>query len=158
MINGKGAKPVQLQSEINPALNTVTAYGHDYIEINQVVYRHAVHFGPEGNIEQWAVSSLSEITTASLRHVAGLNTAAAVDPMAFLNDQHQARPANAPEVMLVGTGLRQHLLPAHIVAPLHRMGIGVEAMSTEAAARTYNILMAEGRRVVAALLPNKELE
>lgn len=149
---------MQLQSETNPALNTVTAYGHDYIEINSVAYRHAVHFAPEGSIEQWAVSSLSEITTATLRHVAGIDQAAATDPMAFLNDQHQTRPANAPEIVLVGTGLRQHLLPAHIVAPLHRLGIGVEAMSTEAAARTYNILMAEGRRVVAALLPNKELE
>lgn len=149
---------MQLQSESNPALNTVTAYGHDYIEINQVIYRHAVHFGPEGAINSWDVGTLAEITTATLRDVAGLGQALAADPMAFLNDEPQPRPANAPEIMLVGTGLRQQLLPAHIVAPLHRMGIGVEAMSTEAAARTYNILMAEGRRVVAALLPNKELE
>lgn len=147
---------MQLQSESNPALNTVTAYGDDYIEINLVAYRHAVHFGPEGTINEWAVAGIADITTATLREVAGLGSAASRDPMAFLNDAPQARPADAPEVLLVGTGLKQHLLPAHIVAPLHRLGIGVEAMSTEAAARTYNILMAEGRRVVVALLPNKE--
>lgn len=148
---------MQLQNESNPALNTVTAYGHDYIEINQVAYHHAVHFGPEGDIHAWAIASAADITTAALRLAAGLGQPEKHDPMAFLNDAPPTRPADAPEVMLVGTGLTQTLLPAHIIAPLHRLGIGVEAMTTEAAARTYNILMAEGRRVVAALLPNKEL-
>ena len=150
---------MQLQSELNPALNTVTAYGPDYIEINAVTYRHAVYFGPEGPVHTWQVEHLADITAAALHQVARLHETMSADPMAFLNEgTTPVRPANAPEVMLVGTGSRQHLLPIHLTKTLLAMGIGVEAMSTEAAARTYNILMSEGRRVVVALLPNKEVE
>jgi uncharacterized protein len=39
-----------------------------------------------------------------------------------------------------------------VLAPLYQAGIGVEVMDTRAACRTYNILLAEGRRVVAALI------
>lgn len=147
-----------LQRESNPALNTVTAYGPDYIQINEVDYRHAVHFGPEGAVTQWQVQRVAEITTDALRTAAGLEPDPGASPLDFLDDGPRERPANAPEVMLVGTGLRQHLLPMAVQKPLLKMGIGIEAMTTEAAARTYNILMAEGRRVVAALLPNKEIE
>jgi len=147
---------VQLQSESNPAFNTVTAYGTDYIEINQVPYRHAVYFSPEGDIREWEVRQVTDITAGSLRQIAGL-TDAKPDPMAFLDGGSGIqKPKDAPEVVLVGTGLRQHLLPAHVTQPLLQIGIGIEAMSTQAAARTYNILMSEGRRVVVALLPQSE--
>ena len=147
---------VQLQSESNPALNTVTAYGDDYIEINEISYGHAVYFAPEGEIQTWPVQLVGDITAAVLRAVAGLGEAK-VDPMAFLDGNPALqKPADAPEVLLIGTGLKQHMLPAAVTRPLLDIGIGVEVMSTQAAARTYNILMAEGRRVVAALLPLKE--
>ncbi len=148
---------MQLQSESNPALNTVTAYGPDYIEINEVSYGHAVYFAPEGEVHQWMVQRIGDIDAGVLRQVAGLGESKP-DPMAFLDGGATAqKPADAPEVLLVGTGLKQHLLASHVTQPLLGMGIGIEAMSTEAAARTYNILMSEGRRVVAALLPNKEV-
>lgn len=148
---------MQLQSESNPALNTVTAYGPDYIEINEVPYGQAVYFAPEGEVRQWMVQRIGDIDAGVLRQVAGLGESKP-DPMAFLDGgATEQKPADAPEVLLVGTGLKQHLLASHITQPLLRMGIGIEAMSTEAAARTYNILMSEGRRVVAALLPNKEV-
>lgn len=143
---------MQLQSESNPALNTVTAYGHDYIEINEVSYGHAVYFGPEGEIHTWPVKVVDDITAGALRAVAGLADAK-TDPMAFLDGNAVQKPADAPEVLLIGTGIKQHLLPAHVTRPLLEIGIGVEAMSTQAAARTYNILMSEGRRVIVALLP-----
>lgn len=147
---------MQLQSESNPALNTVTAYDSDYIEINEVKYGHAVYFGPEGDIHAWNVGTVRDITPAVLKRVAGL-TEAPADPMAFLDEGSvPQKPIDAPEVLLVGTGLTQHLLPAAVSHPLLQMGIGIEAMSTQAAARTYNILMAEGRRVVVALLLDKE--
>ena len=60
-----------------------------------------------------------------------------------------------PEVLLVGTGSRQRMLDHKVLSPLLRAGVGVECMTTEAAARTYNILMAEGRQVIAALLLEK---
>lgn len=147
---------MQLQSESNPALNTVTAYGTDYIEINEISYQHAVYFAAEGDIHEWNVQQVADITAQSLREITGLAQAKR-DPMAFLDgDASVQKPKDAPEVVLVGTGERQHLLPAHVTSPLLSMGIGIEAMSTQAAARTYNILISEGRRVIAALLPLSE--
>ncbi|HEY9572230.1 MAG TPA: MTH938/NDUFAF3 family protein, partial [Pusillimonas sp.] len=136
---------MQLQSESNPALNTVTAYGPDYIEINQVSYRHAVYFAPEGEVHPWTVEGSGDIDAGMLRQVAGL-TDSKPDPMAFLDGgATEQKPPDAPEVLLVGTGLKQRLLAPQVTQPLLQLGIGVEAMSTEAAARTYNILMSEGR-------------
>ncbi|MFC3339591.1 Mth938-like domain-containing protein [Paracandidimonas soli] len=147
---------MHLQNEANPALNTVTAYGSDYIEINEVRYRHAVHFAPEGEIHQLDVQDVSDFTAELLRELAGLRKASS-DPMAFLEGNTAlVRAADAPEVVLIGTGLEQRFLPHRLTQPLLAAGTGIEAMSTQAAARTYNILMAEGRRVVAALLPCKE--
>ena len=57
-----------------------------------------------------------------------------------------------PELVLLGTG-PQLKFPAHsILAEIHQQRIGIEIMDTAAACRTYNILMAEGRFVVAGLI------
>jgi len=58
----------------------------------------------------------------------------------------------APQLILLGTGQVQRLLALELQAPALTRGIGIEVMSTPAACRTYNILLAEGRRVVAGLL------
>jgi uncharacterized protein len=58
----------------------------------------------------------------------------------------------APEVLLCGTGAQQLFLPPATLAPLYAAGVGVECMSTQAAARTFNVLMSEGRRVLALLI------
>ena len=57
-----------------------------------------------------------------------------------------------PEIVLLGTGQNQHFPHPRLTSPLLNRGVGVEIMDTAAACRTYNIIMAEGRRVVAALL------
>ena len=57
-----------------------------------------------------------------------------------------------PELVLLGTGARQHFPAMDIMSPLHRAQIGIEVMDTAAACRTFNILVAEGRHVAAALL------
>ncbi|MGE8689532.1 MAG: Mth938-like domain-containing protein [Achromobacter sp.] len=137
------------------ALNTVTAYGDGYIEVNQVRFSSSVAFGPEGEVAQWPVESPADITPTLLLQAAGLSEPVR-DPLAFLDEPEAAsagRPANAPEVLLVGTGGRQQFLRPDVLRPLLAMGIGVEIMDTHAASRTYNILMAEGRRVVVALIP-----
>ena len=54
--------------------------------------------------------------------------------------------------MLLGTGLNNALPPRHIRDALKDAGLGLEFMSTEAAARTYNVLASEGRRLAAALI------
>jgi len=57
-----------------------------------------------------------------------------------------------PDVLLLGTGEQQRFPHPRLYRALTDAGIGVECMTTPAACRTYNILVAEGRRVVAAIL------
>ena len=57
-----------------------------------------------------------------------------------------------PEIVLVGTGQRQVFPGRPFLAGFLSRGVGVEVMDTAAACRTYNVLIAEGRQVVAALL------
>lgn len=141
-----------LQRETNSALNTVSAYSDDFIEINGVRYQHAVYFAPTGAINQWQVDSVNQINKNVLFKIIGVDSTKQ-DPMDFLDNIKPKKPENAPEVILIGTGLQQHFLPPSVINDILGMGIGIEVMSTDAAARTYNILMAEGRKVVAALLP-----
>lgn len=148
---------MKLHTDTNAALNTVTGYGQGYVEINKTTYSHAIAFGPEGSVKQWLAEKPDDISTELLLQAAGL-TLKPVDPLAFLESELPVSPeveGVRPEVLLVGTGSRQRMLDHKIVSPLLRAGIGVECMTTEAAARTYNILMAEGRQVIAALLPEK---
>jgi uncharacterized protein len=58
-----------------------------------------------------------------------------------------------PEVILIGTGNTQIFLPPAIQVHFFRRNVGFEVMTTDAACRTFNVLAAEGRHVVAALLP-----
>ncbi|HZW58738.1 MAG TPA: MTH938/NDUFAF3 family protein [Woeseiaceae bacterium] len=60
-----------------------------------------------------------------------------------------------PEVIVVGAGWRSVLPPQRLVFAMARRGIGIEFMDTPAAARTFNILVAEGRRPAAILLLGK---
>ncbi|MGB0534782.1 MAG: Mth938-like domain-containing protein, partial [Paracoccaceae bacterium] len=57
------------------------------------------------------------------------------------------------DVVLVGTGAEISYIPAEFRRPLEEAGIGIEVMSSPSACRTYNILLSEGRRIAAALLP-----
>ena len=57
------------------------------------------------------------------------------------------------ELLLLGLGRRMVPVAAALRASLKAKGIAVEAMDTGAACRTYNVLLAEDRRVAAALLP-----
>ncbi|SIO28759.1 Uncharacterized conserved protein, contains Mth938-like domain [Rhodovulum sp. ES.010] len=57
------------------------------------------------------------------------------------------------DVLLVGTGDTLTPLPGGLQARLEEAGLGVEIMSSPSAARGYNVLLSEGRRVAAALLP-----
>jgi uncharacterized protein len=57
------------------------------------------------------------------------------------------------DVLLLGMGAEIAHAPADFRAALEEAGIGVEVMNSPAACRTYNVLLSEGRRVAAALLP-----
>ncbi len=57
------------------------------------------------------------------------------------------------DVIFLGTGVDIEHIPAALRAELEEVGMGVETMNSPAACRTYNVLLSEGRRVAAALLP-----
>lgn len=61
--------------------------------------------------------------------------------------------ADDVDVLFVGTGAEIAHIPADMRSALEEAGIGVEAMSTPSACRTYNVLLSEGRRVALALIP-----
>ncbi|RAK61035.1 hypothetical protein DJ021_15065 [Phenylobacterium hankyongense] len=81
----------------------------------------------------WPVTSLAELTPESLEPVFGAGRADV-------------------EFLLLGLGPRNALPPRAIREALQRAGIGLEFMDTPAAARIYNVLTAEGRRLAAALI------
>src|SRR5690606_30119085 len=78
--------PVLLQKDLNPALNTVTAYGDGFLEINRVRYEGAICFAPEGPVRNVAVRSAAQIDAAFLQDLIGLKQAPR-DPLAFLDDE-----------------------------------------------------------------------
>ena len=122
---------MKLHLENNPALNTVTAYGDGYIEINRIRHERALLVQPEGQLLFWEAQGFDALAQAHFEAIVPL----------------------APELVLLGTGARQRFPHPVLTASLMRARIGVEVMDTGAACRTYNILMSEGRRVLAALLP-----
>lgn len=56
------------------------------------------------------------------------------------------------EILLLGTGRRLRFPAAALIVAFRQQGLGLEVMDTQAACRTYNILLAEGRKVGAALI------
>ncbi|MEZ5730443.1 MAG: Mth938-like domain-containing protein [Burkholderiaceae bacterium] len=121
---------MKLHAEQGSSLNTITAYGDGFIEINGRAYRSNLTLMPEGEVAVWEVDDASGLAVSHLADLA----------------------VRAPELVLLGTGTRQIFLHPSKLVPLIGAGIGVETMATGAACRTYNILMAEGRRVLAALI------
>ena len=61
--------------------------------------------------------------------------------------------ATDPELILLGTGDRVQFAPRDVTFALARRQVGLEVMDTAAAARTFNVLAGEGRRVSAILYP-----
>lgn len=76
-----------------------------------------------------------------------------VDSASALNAGHVGDfLALQPELVILGTGERQVFPAAEFMAGLLRKGVGIEVMDNAAAARTYNLLAGEGRRVVAGFI------
>ena len=80
----------------------------------------------------WGVSDMAELTTETLAEV--LQTEPPVD------------------VLLLGCGAKAAMVPKALRAAVRAEGVVIEAMDTGAACRTFNLLMAEGRRAAAALI------
>jgi uncharacterized protein len=57
-----------------------------------------------------------------------------------------------PEIVIVGTGQTQVFLPPELMMFFYERNVGIEVMTTDAACRTFNVLVSESRNVVAALI------
>jgi len=77
---------------------------------------------------------------------------AVLDVRALTAEDLEPLLALAPEVILLGTGSAQAFPPSATLAACLKRGIGLEAMTNAAAARTFNVLAGEGRRVVAGFV------
>ena len=121
---------MKLHSAITDGLNVITAYADDFVAVNGVRHSGSVVVRPQGAVVPWPltdVSALNEATLAALGMTPGT-------------------------VVLLGTGLRQQFPPPNVRRLLAATGCAVDIMDSGAAARTFNILVAEGRDVVAGLI------
>ncbi len=110
--------------------NTVTAYGQGYFDINQQRHVASLILLPDRIVEGWGAQGFDALTDADFETLRDLQA----------------------EIVVLGTGPRQRFPAPSLLRPLIEARIGYEVMDVHAACRTYNILMAEGRNVAAALL------
>jgi uncharacterized protein len=111
--------------------------------------QHLIRAWEPGRIriaERWVTG---HVIVSAERIVEGWTTAA---PAALTVDDLAPALNLAPTIVLLGTGARHHLPDVDLMAELADRAIGLEIMTTPAACRTFNVLLQEGRRVVAALL------
>jgi uncharacterized protein len=110
--------------------NVITGYGEGFVSINTERYTSPVIVTRDRPVAHWDVHDFAALERAHLRALLDLK----------------------PEIVLLGTGERQHFPRPELMRVFLDAGVGFEAMDTRAACRTYNILMSEDRDVVAALL------
>jgi uncharacterized protein len=121
---------MRFTQDSSSAANLIRAYGAAGLKINDDIYRETV--------------IVSASTVLTLPEVVDFAHLAAIYPSRLL--------ALEPEIVLVGTGQRQIFPPPSFRVRFLRAGIGLEVMDTGAACRTFNVLVAEQRRVVALLM------
>jgi uncharacterized protein len=121
---------LKLHRDTATALNTFTGYGDGWVKINEARVAKSVVVLPGRIVADWAATNFESLTADHLAALAGLGC----------------------EIVLLGTGTQLRFPRPEILRPLIEAGVGVEVMDVQAACRTYNILMAEERKVAAALL------
>ncbi|TMI05298.1 MAG: hypothetical protein E6H40_17790 [Betaproteobacteria bacterium] len=109
--------------------NTITGYGEDHVLVNGRRHDSSVIITAD-QVLAWDADVFDRLKREDFERLANLGV----------------------EIVLLGTGPRQRFPHPRLTAPLAAAGIGVEAMDLKAACRTYNILVAEERKVAAALL------
>ncbi|MCB5191724.1 Mth938-like domain-containing protein [Methylobacillus arboreus] len=108
----------------------ITGYGDGWVEINHARHEHSLIVLPSTLLPAWPVDDFDSLAPEHFSDLLALK----------------------PELILLGTGSKHRFLHPSISGELIAAGISVECMTTEAACRTYNILMAESRQVAAALI------
>jgi uncharacterized protein len=120
---------VKLHAASAGAANTITAYGDDYVAVNGARRERNI-IVTATQVRDWSAVDFEHLSAAHFAELARLGV----------------------EIVLLGTGRRQRFPHPRLTAPLGAARIGLEVMDSKAACRTYNILVAEERRVALALL------
>jgi uncharacterized protein len=121
---------MQFTLDMGEGANFIRSYEKGKITINNTTYHASLIVGPETIISDWSPQKFSDLTMNDLEIIKNLQ----------------------PEVVLLGTGAQLHFLPQTMEYLFIQQGIGIEVMTTAAACRTYNVLMAEHRKVIAGLI------
>lgn len=121
---------MKLSQDLSATAPRIRSYEPGRITINDETYHTSVIVTPERVLTDWPPADLTELDSEHLQALLELE----------------------PELVLLGTGPEQRFPSQQLLREVIRQGIGVEVMNTGAACRTYGILVAEERRVVAALL------
>jgi len=121
---------MKLQADRIEGQNAIARHGPGGVMVNNVEHRHSVVVPWTGDVVPWPVNGFEALTEAHFEALAAL----------------------APELVIFGSGSTLRFVKPALLKPLIGRRIGVETMDTAAACRTYNVLLAEGRSVVAALL------
>lgn len=99
------------------------------IRVSGETYSHAIALTPEQLLPNWQFTAIEDLSI----------------------DDFESLLSGNPELIVVGTGTKNLFPPRDLVFGFARRGIGLEVMDTAAAARTFNVLAGEGRRVAAVL-------
>lgn len=121
---------MKLHSTQTQQYQTVTAYDELGVEFNLVRYDHSLVVMPEAAPVAWNVTHFDDLNASHFEQIATYQ----------------------PDVVILGTGKKQRFVHPKLINTLSAQHKGVECMSNQAACRTYNILMAEGRKVALALI------
>ena len=121
---------MKLHSSSTQQYQTVTGYFDGGVEINGVRFDTSLTVMPEALPRPWPVACFEDLTEAHF----------------------DAISLDTPDVVILGTGERQRFVHPRLSASLLERRIGLECMDNQAACRTYNILMGEGRKVTLALI------
>lgn len=121
---------MKLQPDRVANANVISGYTPGSIQVADQQWRESFVLPWEGRIEAWGIDRFEQLEARHFERLAALD----------------------PELVLFGSGRKLRFAPAACLRPLIDRRIGFETMDTAAACRTYNLLIAEGRQVVAALL------
>lgn len=113
------------------ALRVIDAYGDGGFRVGGEAFTGSILVLPDGAVTGWPADA----------------SALSVDDFAAV-----MAAAPPPEILLLGCGPRALFVPPSVRQRLREAGIVIDAMGTGAACRTYNVLIAEGRHVAAALI------
>lgn len=121
---------MKLHLDAASALYTFTGYGNGYVMVNSQRFEKSVVVLPDRIVPDWAATTFEALAPEHFAALADLGC----------------------EIVLLGTGNQLRFPRAEIMRPILQSRVGLEVMDVQAACRTYNILLAEGRKVAAALL------